>query len=308
MTTKLAYQIRSVINYDKLDFNPDEPEPYDMFQYPTLQEVLHVLDAHITSLHPSEDVFRSSNTFICYDPSNLNVRVAPDFYAAFGVDASAIESRKLYLPWEAGKSPDFALEVASESTSRRDINFKRRLYAEIGIAEYWRFDRTGGDFYGQPLAGDRLENGVYQPIELTTEPDGCAEGLQPSDAAEPVLARWQPEVLSTRKRPIPPHPARIGSGSRKSGSRIGAGKGRPGSGGCPSTGTGSRTAATTRRKLSGSPARCAFLANISGYHSGAFNSNSFSKTFCVCTTSPVARWARTRAVEMPNSSQAADRL
>ena len=180
MTTKLAYQIRSVINYDELDFNPDEPEPYDMFQYSTLQEVLHVLDAHITSLHPSEDVFRSSNTFICYDPSNLNVRVAPDFYAAFGVDASAIESRKLYLPWEAGKSPDFALEVASESTSRRDINFKRRLYAEIGIAEYWRFDRTGGDFYGQPLAGDRLENGVYQPIELTTEPDGVLKGYSPA--------------------------------------------------------------------------------------------------------------------------------
>ena len=179
MTTKLTYQIQSVINYDELEFNPNQREPADMFQYPTLQEILHVLDAHITSRYPSEDVFRSSDTFICYEPSNLNVRVAPDFYAAFGVDAPAIEARKLYLPWEAGKPPDFALEVASESTSHRDIDFKRRLYAEIGIGEYWRFDRSGGDLYGQPLAGDRLENGVYQPLELTTEPDGILKGYSP---------------------------------------------------------------------------------------------------------------------------------
>ena len=179
MTTKLAYRISSVINYDELEFNPNQREPADMFQYPTLQEILHVLDAHITGRYPSEDVFRSSDTFICYDPSNLNVRVAPDFYVAFGVDAAAIEARKIYLPWEAGKPPDFALEVASDSTSRRNIDFKRRVYAQIGIGEYWRFDRSGGDLYDQPLAGDMLENGVYRPVELTTVPDGILKGYSP---------------------------------------------------------------------------------------------------------------------------------
>lgn len=176
MTTRLAYQIQTVINYDELEFNPNEPEPKDMFQYPTLQEILHVLDTHISSQYASEDVFRGGDTFICYDPSNLNIRVAPDFYVAFGVDAPAIEARRLYLPWEAGKPPDLALEVASDSTSRRDVGFKRDLYARIGIAEYWRFDRSGGDLYGQPLAGDRLVDGVYQPVELTTEPDGILKG------------------------------------------------------------------------------------------------------------------------------------
>ena len=179
MTTKLAYQIRSVINYDELEFNPDEPEPKDMYQYPVFQEILHVLDTHLNGLYPSADVFRGSDTFICYDPSNLNVRIAPDYYVAFGVDAQAIEDRKIYLPWEAGKPPDFALEIASESTAHRDIGFKRRVYAEIGIPEYWRFDRSGGELHGQTLAGDRLENGVYRPIELTTEPDGILKGYSP---------------------------------------------------------------------------------------------------------------------------------
>ena len=71
-----------------------------------------------------------------------------------------------------GKPPDFVLEVASPSTARVDIGRKRRIYQQIGVPEYWRFDKSGGDLYGQALAGDRLVNGVYQPIEIITEPDG----------------------------------------------------------------------------------------------------------------------------------------
>ena len=119
MTTRLAYRIQSVIDYDSLSFNPDAPEPLPdaMYQYPVFEEILGILGAHLDNLYPPEEVFRSSNTFICYDPSNLNVRVGPDFYAAFGVDAPAIKRRRLYLPWEVGKPPDFALEIGSESTS-----------------------------------------------------------------------------------------------------------------------------------------------------------------------------------------------
>ena len=182
MTTKLAYRIQSVIDYNSLSFNPDDPDPLPdaMYQYPILQEVLHILGTHLDTLYPPEEVFRSSNTFICYDPANLNVRVGPDFYAAFGVDALAIERRKLYLPWEVGKPPDFVLEIGSESTAREDVTRKRDIYSRIGVAEYWRFDRTGGQFYGQPLAGDRLVGDVYLPVSLTTEPDGILKGYSPA--------------------------------------------------------------------------------------------------------------------------------
>ena len=181
MTTKLAYRILSVIDYDSLSFNPDDPEPLPdaMFQYQILEEILHILGTHITTLYPAEEAFRSSNTFICYDPTDLNVRVGPDFYAAFGVDALAIKQRRLYLPWEVGKPPDFALEIGSVSTAQQDLIAKRQIYAQIGIPEYWRFDLTGGEFYGQPLAGDQLASGTYQPIELTTEPDGILKGYSP---------------------------------------------------------------------------------------------------------------------------------
>ena len=179
---RVTYNPQAPIDYDSLSFNPDEPElpPDAMFQYPILEEILHLLGTHLTDLYSPEAVFRSSNTFICYDPTNLNVRVGPDYYFATGIDAQAIEDTKLYLPWAVGKPPDFVLEIASESTAENDVTNKRRIYAEIGVPEYWRFDRSGGDFYGAPLAGDILDNGVYRPVTLSEEPDGILKGYSPA--------------------------------------------------------------------------------------------------------------------------------
>ena len=106
------------------------------------------------------------------------------------MDAAAIERTKLYLPWLVGKPPDFVLEVASESAADHDVTGKRQLYAEIGVPEYWRFDRSGGDYYGEPLAGDRLVNGIYQPAPLSQEPDGILKGYSP---ALQLSLCWDPE-------------------------------------------------------------------------------------------------------------------
>lgn len=180
-TGRLAYQWITDIDYASLEYDPDEPEPLPdaMEQDPILRDFMHVLADHCTESDRSPDNFLSSNTILCYDRSNLNVRVQPDCYLAFGVDARTIRRRKMYLPWEVGKPPDFALEVGSESTSRNDITEKRRIYAQIGIPEYWLFDPTGGDLYGQPLSGELLFDGVYSPVELTTEPDGVLKGYSP---------------------------------------------------------------------------------------------------------------------------------
>ena len=181
MTTKPTYQILSVIDYASLDFDPNEPEPLPegMEQNPTILRIINILDAHLKSLYLPEEVFIDTNTPVCYNRDNLNDRVMPDIYIAFDVDAPAIRQRKLYLPWEAGKPPDFVLEVGSESTSQNDLDPKRDRYAQIGVLEYWRFDLSGGGHYGQPLTGERLVNGVYLPIELTTEPDGILKGHSP---------------------------------------------------------------------------------------------------------------------------------
>ncbi len=120
-----------------------------------------------------DDVFISNGVFVSYDITNGNARVLPDLFIAFDVDAAAIRER---LPnfwiWETGKVPDFVMEVASPSTAANDLGRKRDLYARLGVSEYWRFDHTGGDLYGQPLQGDRLEAGQYVSYDLHEGPGG----------------------------------------------------------------------------------------------------------------------------------------
>jgi Uma2 family endonuclease len=176
--TMLPYRRQGEIDYPSLEFDPNEKNvtPDAMEQNLELQEILGLLRARFTDFNRRPAVFLDNETFICYEPSNLNIRISPDVYLAFGVDAQAIRPRKLYLPWEVGKPPDWALEVASESTAQEDVNRKPGIYAAVGIPEYWRFDPTGGEYHGRPLAGERLVNGAYQPIPLTTEPDGILKG------------------------------------------------------------------------------------------------------------------------------------
>lgn len=159
-----------------LPFEPEHP-PDAMYQDDYIRAINYPLRAHFDTMNLFLDpdpngVFISSTGFICYDPTDLNVRVASDCTIAFGVNLGYIRERNAYVVHEMGKPPDFVMEVASASTARRDTGRKRRIYQQIGIPEYWRFDPSGGRLYGRPLAGDRLVDGEYQPIEIITEPDG----------------------------------------------------------------------------------------------------------------------------------------
>ena len=176
--TILPYREQGTIDYARLDFDPNELvlKPEAMEQEQPIQEIIGLLASRFTDFGQRPDTFLSSNTIICYDPRDLNVRVSPDVYLAFGVDARAIRQRRLYLPWEVGKPPDWVLEIGSVSTGREDVGRKRDIYARIGVPEYWRFDPKNGEYHGQKLAGERLVDGVYEPIELTTAPDGLLKG------------------------------------------------------------------------------------------------------------------------------------
>ena len=100
----------------------------------------------------------------------------PDLLIAFNVNPAVWEARNGYLIPEQGKPPDFVLEVASESTGREDETAKRNDYEAMGVLEYWRFDHTGGEFHSAPLAGDRLVDGRYRPIEIARISDDLYRG------------------------------------------------------------------------------------------------------------------------------------
>ena len=123
----------------------------------------------------------NGDTFIYYVEGNPRRFVSPDCYVVFGLTDAALESLALegnntYLLWEVGKPPDFILEIGSRSTAGDDLGDKRDLYAELGVGEYWRYDGTGGDFYGEPLVGERLVNGEYRRLEMRSESGGRVWG------------------------------------------------------------------------------------------------------------------------------------
>ena len=90
---------------------------------------------------------------------------APDLFVSFNANDEGITERNGYVISEQGKPPDFVLEVASYASGNLDATVKRDAYAALGIPEYWRFDPTG-EYNGDYLAGDRLEDVRYQPIAI----------------------------------------------------------------------------------------------------------------------------------------------
>ena len=174
----IPYRKMGEIDYDSLDFDPYESvkKPDGMEEHLEQMEMVNLLRAHFADYEKRANVFWDYNSNICYDRDDLTRHISPDVYAAFGVDAAAIRSRLIYLPWEAGKPPDFVMEIATISTWREDMEVKPAIYEIAGAAEYWTLDPTGGRYCGVPVTGRRLVDGKYQDIELTAEPDGVLKG------------------------------------------------------------------------------------------------------------------------------------
>ena len=174
MTTKLSTsQIEPEIIYPDTD---GLPLPDGLEQEPYLVDVLDTLKAFLES----ERVLVSGNTLIYYVEGDPGLSVAPDCYVVFGVSRAALlECNLTYRVWEAGKFPDFVLEIGSPSTADNDIGPKRVLYARLGALEYWRYDPTGGDYYGEPLVGEYLVEGEYRRFEMMADPDGLPRAHSP---------------------------------------------------------------------------------------------------------------------------------
>ena len=173
MATQTTTQ--TAIIYPETD---DQPMPDAEYQSLIFRKALTPLENHFRKI-PSARV--NGNTFLYYVEGDPKQSVSPDCYVVFNITPEAIhslsqEGNNTYLLWEVGKPPDFVMEIASHSTRNADLVSKRRLYAELGIPEYWRYDQTGGDFYGDPLVGERLVDDEYQRIQMREDEDGRVWG------------------------------------------------------------------------------------------------------------------------------------
>ena len=173
MTTRNSLKKPGTDRRDHLEPLPDPPREPDMQQRRRTATFDAMLMAHFAHRN---DVLICGDGYLRRDPANEEEQFAPDCVVAFGVNPDAIVSRNGYVISEAGKPPDFVLEVASRSTGRRGYTVKRTGYAGYGVLEYWRFDHTNGRYHDTALAGGVLTEGEYTPVLITREPDGLIWG------------------------------------------------------------------------------------------------------------------------------------
>ena len=124
-------------------------------------------------------------------PRGNDVRI-PDLLVSFDSDLALLRGQNGYVIDRQGRAPDFVLEVASPTTGRADYTDKRRDYERFGVGEYWRFDPSGGEYHDVALAGDRLVDGSYEPIEIEALGEGRLRGYSEALA---LYACWEDGML-----------------------------------------------------------------------------------------------------------------
>ena len=108
-------------------------------------------------------VYVSGNLFVYYEEGNPKAVISPDVFVVFGVSH---RKRRSYKAWqEDNKLPSFILEITSKTTKKQDQDNKPKLYASLGIQEYFQYDPTA-DYLSPQLQGANLVNGVYEPLPI----------------------------------------------------------------------------------------------------------------------------------------------
>jgi Uma2 family endonuclease len=101
-------------------------------------------------------------------------KTAKEIYTVVQPDICVICDRSKLDEQGCMGSPDFIIEIVSESTAKRDIQEKFELYEENGVLEYWivrPYENTVQQFY--------LENDKYQYKKTYVETDKVSPILFP---------------------------------------------------------------------------------------------------------------------------------
>ena len=192
MVNQATAPVETIETADKPAAFPDYPPRDDMqnHTYLTKPSLFTALTIHLGN---PETTLVYGECPIAPTLSNLADKRIPDMLVAFDCDVDRVIAEKGYAIENHGKPPDFALEVASETTGVVDYTLKREVYARYGVREYWRFDPSGGRYHDVALAGDRLAGREYQPIRVDWLDDERARGY--SEVLGLYLC-WEYEELS----------------------------------------------------------------------------------------------------------------
>ncbi|MCC6620693.1 MAG: Uma2 family endonuclease [Deltaproteobacteria bacterium] len=134
---------------DELPYDDGEPMESEL-HYEQMHLLKELIERH---LGDREDVCVGSNMAVYYTDLQAvkNDLKAPDVFVALGVER---RTRKSYVAWREGKTPDVVIELLSESTEANDRGEKKRVYERL-----WRLP----EYYLYTPDGETLEGFFFDP-------------------------------------------------------------------------------------------------------------------------------------------------
>lgn len=131
------------------------------------------------------------NQFLYYAQGFPKLRTAPDVMVIFDVEPGGRDNYKI---WEEGQVPTVIFEMTSPGTRSHDESFKKTLYEQLGVQEYWQFDPKG-EWIPEKLRGYRLHSETYElitdsqshPLQLRLSVEGNLIGFYRLDTGEKLL-------------------------------------------------------------------------------------------------------------------------
>lgn len=132
-----------------------------------------------------------ANQFLYYAQGFPKLRTAPDVMVIFDVASGGRDNYKI---WEEGQVPVVIFEMTSKSTQDHDKSFKKTLYEQLGVQEYWLFDPKG-EWIEEKLQGYRLRGETYElitdsrsePLQLRLIVEGKLIGFYREDSGQKLL-------------------------------------------------------------------------------------------------------------------------
>ncbi|MCC5635987.1 Uma2 family endonuclease [Nostoc sp. CHAB 5844] len=184
MTPALSSNQRAEVFYPSAD---GEPVAESYAHLCVLLATLEVLRQYLAG----QQATVLANQYLYYAQGFPKLRVAPDVMVIFNV---APGGRDNYKVWEEGEVPSVIFEMTSAGTKNHDQEFKKTLYEQLGVKEYWLFDPRGEWVQGQ-LQGYRLRRDSYElitdnrsePLGLRLQVEGELIGFYREDTEEKLL-------------------------------------------------------------------------------------------------------------------------
>lgn len=107
-----------------------------------------------------QKVYVTGDLLLYYEQGNNKKFLVPDLFVVKGIEQ---KNRRIYKLWTPGIAPCVAIETTSRKTKSKDTRVKPKLFAHIGISEYFLIDPTS-DYLDPPLQGYRMTSEGYRQL------------------------------------------------------------------------------------------------------------------------------------------------